>query len=66
MKAYNLKREVVDCLGSTSVSMATLADHIGVSMRHLYKIKTGETDNPRINELQAIHDWFLTHPRDRV
>ena len=65
MRRYNLKEEVIAALTSTSVPLTKLGPMIGVSIRHLYKVRTGETANPQVDELQIIHDWFIEHPKSR-
>ncbi len=65
MKSIKFKQEVINLLNDTRIPMTKLAQMIGVSLRHLYKVKTGETVNPQVDELQLIYDWFLANPKAR-
>ncbi len=62
MKAHNLKQQVVTCLKTTTLPMSKVADGSGVTNRHLYKIRKGETQNPRVDEVQRIYDFFVANP----
>lgn len=65
MKKYDLWAVTLNQLKLTETPLLIIALAADVSSAMLFRWKRGDYAQPDVFTVQKLHDYFLTHPKDR-